>query len=118
MHHDATRSLRRWTGALSVLLIALALALPATSAVPMSVTNSVVADTGPAMNEATATHASSSTAIRGFVSSMKSAARAAGDNAKTATAAKRYVFMINSCQTSPVAEGCARPLSAAMAQAL
>lgn len=32
MHHDATRSLRRWTGALSVLLIALALALPASAA--------------------------------------------------------------------------------------
>ena len=32
MHHDATRSLRRWTGALSVLLMALALALPASAA--------------------------------------------------------------------------------------
>ena len=32
MHHDATRSRRRWTGALSVLLMALALALPASAA--------------------------------------------------------------------------------------
>ncbi len=32
MHHDATRSLRRWIGALSGLLMALALALPATAA--------------------------------------------------------------------------------------